>query len=351
MSNIYINARFLSQRTTGVQRFAIELSLRLRKLNPEIVFLCPGNILSSHKKLAEELKVEVIGRGSGHIWEQVDLPLFLRNVGNSLLINFCNTAPLFYSNSVVTVHDLAFLENPKWFSKSFYYYYKNLVPRIVKNARHVITVSNFSKEEILNKIHIASNKISVIYNAVDITLPFEQKNRQGRFALFVGSMDPRKNMQRLLNAVKYLPNDVTLVVVGGAAKSFATESEQDISDRIRFVGYVTDERLFELYSNADAFVYPSLYEGFGIPPLEAQSFGLPILVSDIPVFQEIFGDSALYCDPNSVESIGQGLLNILNLSPDTKDLLVKKGFLNVGRYSWDRSAFELINTLKANGLV
>lgn len=349
MQLIYVNARFLTQRITGVQRFAIELSKRLKEQDIDIQFVAPRNIM--HTELAAALDVAVVGSHIGHLWEQVDLPLYLKKVGNPLLINFCNTAPFFYSNSVVTVHDLAYLENPEWFSKSFYYYYKNLVPRVVKNARHIITVSDFSKKEILNKIHIESNKVSVIYNAVDIALPCKQKERQGRFALFVGSMDPRKNMHRLLNAAKYLSDDFTLVVVGGAAKSFARDSGQYTQERIRFEGYVSDVRLIELYTHAEAFVYPSLYEGFGIPPLEAQAFGIPVLVSDIPVFMEVFGDSALYCDPHSIESIGRGLLNVLNLSTDNKKLLVEKGFQNVGRYSWDRSSVELIETLKVNGLI
>ncbi len=343
---LYINARFLTQRITGVQRFAIEISKRLMKKYPNIKFIAPNNIV--HADLAKELDVVKIGKRRGHLWEQIDLPKFLKKEGSPLLINFCNTGPALYSNTIVTVHDLAFLENPSWFNKTFYLYYKNLVPFIIKRATLVLTVSEFSKKEIVNKLKVIPSKVRVINNGVDKEFVSDTKGVYSKYVLYVGSLDPRKNMYRLLKAAKHLPSDYKLIVVGGTAKSFAEEDHQQLSNKIDFVGYVSDERLVELYNKACAFVYPSQYEGFGIPPLEAQAIGVPIVISDIPVFREIFNCSAIYFDPYSVVSIGEGLTKAINLSDEQRTLLIEKGKINVSRFSWDKSTDKLLEMLNVN---
>lgn len=346
---IYINARFLSQRITGVQRFAIELSIRLIQSKLNVVFVAPYNVINHD--LARELGVVIIGKNTGHIWEQFDLPIYLRSKNKPLLVSFCNTAPLFYSNSIVTIHDLAFLENPKWFSKGFYLAYKILIPIIARKSKSIITVSNFSKNEIVRKLKINPDKINLVYNAVSSQFICEesQEVKQG-YVLFVGSLDPRKNMLQLLKAFELLPSGLVLKVVGGASDSFSSFIKQQRipSDNIVFTGYVSDLELRELYRRASCFVYPSLYEGFGIPPLEAQAAGVPILVSDIPVFYEIFKNSALYCNPQSAESIANGIQRIIGMEKDMKFDFINRGFSNVAEYSWDRSLSMIIDLLEGN---
>ena len=145
---IVVNARFLTQPLTGVQRFAFEISRALRDLcnDKDLHFVAPSNILTPKK--AKELDVEIIGSHTGHLWEQLDLPLYLRKVGNPLLLNFCNTAPIFYKNKLSTIHDITYIRYPQTFSKSFRYFYKVAIPLVLKTSRHVFTVSNFSKQEI-----------------------------------------------------------------------------------------------------------------------------------------------------------------------------------------------------------
>jgi len=345
---IYINARFLTQRITGVQRYAIEISKRIKKIHPEIKFIAPCNIISDD--IAKELEVVTIGKNTGHLWEQYDLPNYLRKNGYPTLLNLCNTGPLYYGKIIVTIHDLAFLENPSWFSKSFYWFYKLLIPKLAKKAKRIFTVSQFSKQEIINKLHISPLKVDVIYNGVNESFSIPKGNCKDNFVMYVGSLDPRKNMIRLLTAAKQLPSELKVVVVGGSAKSFAESTSNELlTGNVEFTGYVDDEVLHDLYSKAKAFVYPSLYEGFGIPPLEAQAMGVPILISNIPVFKEVFGDSALYCDPNSVESIGGGLKRIIGLSDSQREGLLEKGYENLEKYSWDQSALILYETLVENG--
>uniref|UniRef100_UPI0040497599 glycosyltransferase n=1 Tax=Flavobacterium sp. TaxID=239 RepID=UPI0040497599 len=159
---IIINCRFLSQTISGVQRFAIEMCLELKKKNLNIIFVSPRNII--HHDLAEQLDVKSIGKLKGHFWEQVTLRDYVTK-NDGLLLSFCNTGPLFLKNQIITIHDLCFMTHPHWFSKSFTIVYNFLIPKIVKKSKHIITVSETSKNEISEKLKINPEKISVIYNA------------------------------------------------------------------------------------------------------------------------------------------------------------------------------------------
>ena len=212
---IVINARFLTQPITGVQRFAIEISKELVRLNFPVLFICPPNII--HKDIAIELNAVVISDLKGHLWEQISLPLFmLRHKGT--LVSFCNTAPVLLTNQVVTIHDLSALLHPEWFSKSFKYFYKVLIPLLTKRSKHIITVSQTSKKELINKLSIPENKISVVNNAVfhintasyNLSILTEVD-----YILTVSSHNPRKNFQRLIEAFNLIKDKkIQLLVVG-----------------------------------------------------------------------------------------------------------------------------------------
>ena len=341
---IVINARFLTQQITGVQRFAIEISLKLKEtLGSGVVFVSPHNILQ--KEYAERLEAKVIGKHTGHVWEQIDLPQYLSSKEKPLLLNLANTAPLFYKNKAVTVHDLAFEAYPQTFSKKFLYVYKFMIPRIIKSSKHVFTVSEFSKREICEYYHSESDKISVIYNAVGDK--FQHKEVMGlrmkNYFLAVSSLNYRKNFIAVLKAFELYAQknpEGNLYVIGEIKN--ANFKGIDITpflhnSRIKFLGRVPDEELVKYYSNATGFIYPSIYEGFGIPPLEAQACGCPVLLSDIPPLKEVFQDSALYCNPHDIKDMA---LQIDQLSHN-KEKYVDKGFQNIKRFSWETSALHI----------
>lgn len=350
MSNqkIYINARFLTQPITGVQRFAIEISTRLKQqLGNEVQLVAPNNII--HHDLANKLGVRIIGKTHGHIWEQFTLPIYFKNKSGTILLNLCNTAPFFYKNNIVTVHDLAFFAHPNWFSLPFRLYYRFLIPQILKRTNVVFTVSQFSKQEIIDYIKIPEKNIFVVNNGVSNEFMHKKfVNTKSNFILFVGSLDPRKNIQSLINTLKFLPQEISLKIVGKQSPNFNEQINipNEIVNRIQFTGYIPDIELNKLYNEALCFIYPSLYEGFGIPPLEAQALGTLVIVSDIPVFREIFGDSVIYCNPNSPEDIADKIKQIENSSSDVLKILLAKGFDNVKRYSWEISAEKIQNTIK-----
>lgn len=337
-----INARFLTQNITGVQRFAIEISKEFKKIyGNSIHFVAPYNIL--HHDLARELSAEVVGLNKGHLWEQIDLPLYLKTNSSPLLINLANTAPLFYTNKAVTVYDLAFYHHPEWFSRSFARVYNFLIPRILKKSRWVFTDSEFIKNEMHDIYGIDREKIDVVYGApADIFKSVDLMREP--FALAVGSIDPRKNLKPLIELFARYP-EYRLVVVGQQNRVFASMNLENLPDNISFTGYVSDDELVALYNRASVFVYPSLYEGFGIPPLEAQACGCPVICSKMASLPEVGGDSVIYCDPYDKEDMTQKIKMILD-DKDRQNELRQKGFENIRRFSWEESAKKMMETIE-----
>ncbi|CAN5137445.1 glycosyltransferase family 1 protein [soil metagenome] len=353
MRLLIVNARFLTQNITGVQKFAIEISKQVKKKLKKVIFVSPRNII--HKSLAEYLDVKIVGRFSGHLWEQLELPYYLRNLTSKpILLNLANTAPLGYKDKVVTVHDLAFIHNPKWFSKKFYYYYKFLIPKILTQSIQIFTVSNFSKSELVKIYKISPDKITVVYNAISHDF-LEKKgnllrNNFNKYILGVSSLEPRKNIKTLINSFEELaePN-LSLVLVGKENPEVFSDNNferyKSYKEKIHFTGYVSDEELVRLYSHAELFVYPSLYEGFGLPPLEAMASGCPVLVSNTTSMPEICGDAALYFDPNNGKELSSLILNVLNVN-ELRKTLIEKGADRVKKFSWSASADAIINSIK-----
>ncbi len=353
---IYIASRFLTQPITGVQRYGIELSKAIKKLSIEynneynITFVAPKNVI--HNEIAEFLNVEKIGSLKGQLWDQISLLKFLKSKGNPLVVNFSNTLPVFYENKIVTIHDITHLKYPISYSHMYKKYYEIVFPMMLKHSVHIITVSEFSKREISSYFGIDNKKISVVYNGVDTKI-FKPKilENQERYILGVSSIAYHKNFISLIKAFSKLKTkNIKLYIVGGLNKKiFGKETEEIMkhiknNNNIKFLGRVDDEKLVELYSNAICFVYPSLYEGFGIPPLEAQACGCPVVLSDIPVFREIYKDSALYFDPLDVDDIANKIEEVLN-DENLRAYLVRKGIENSQKYTWENSAKSFFKIL------
>lgn len=339
----FVNSRFLTQDITGVQRFASEIAVKLKNiLGDRVLFVSPKNII--HSDLAKKLGVKVIGSNTGHLWEQIDLPLYLKSKKNPLLINLANTAPMFYKNKISTIHDIAFVRYPKTFDFKFRAFYNFLIPKILVSSRHIITVSEFSKKEIVNYYGIDSDKISVVYNAVGDTFKPNKTETKEHYILAVSSVTYQKNLHSLIRAFNMIDNpNLKLYLVGGVNSNFASvELLNDIKGNKNVIlkGRVNDKELITLYSNAQCFVFPSLYEGFGIPPLEAQACGCPVVCSDAASLPEACADSVIYCNPNNVDDIKEKIEIVLS-DERLKNELIEKGFQNIKRFSWEKSAKKL----------
>ena len=349
---VVVNARFLTQPLTGVQRFAIELSKILkREMKNEVLFVTSKDVL--HIDLQKELDAKIIGKNVGHIWEQIDLPKYLKSIGSPLLLSLANSSPIFYKNKIVAVHDITFARFPKSSTKKFWYFYKILTPLVIRTSKHILTVSEFSKKEISNYYNVPINKISVVYNAV--TQGFvPEKNinfADEDYFMSISSAKQNKNLISLLESFKLLLQNyphIQLKIVGNMVTE--TKNDLDISkyshiDNIKFCGRVDDKDLIKMYANAKAFIFPSLYEGFGIPPLEAQSCHCPVIVSNRSSLPEIFAESVLYCDPTDTIDLKNKMETLLTDS-ELRQKLIDVGNENCKRFSWEKSAYQIITILK-----
>jgi glycosyltransferase involved in cell wall biosynthesis len=228
---------------------------------------------------------------------------------------------------------------------------------MLKHSKHIITVSEFSKKEISSYFGIDESKISIVYNGVDEKFKPKKLENQERYILGVSSIAYHKNFISLIKAFLQLKDkSIKLYIVGGLnEKIFGKNSSKVLdyiknNDNIRFLGRVDDNKLIELYSNAVCFVYPSLYEGFGIPPLEAQACGCPVVLSDIPVFKEIYGDSAVYFNPQDPLDIAEKIEMVID-DIELRNNLTQKGLNNAKKYTWENSAkqfFRIINEVIKN---
>lgn len=333
----------MTQPVTGVQRFGIEITKQLKKTT-NLICLSPPNII--HHDLAEELEAKIIGRFSSHLWEQIELPFYLKRIGSPLLFNYNGLGPIFYRNKLITIHDVSFLRHPEWFSKSYSLFYRTFTGISASNSKKIITVSEFSANEIVQFLNIPKDKIEVIYNAVNHSAGTKLDNLiDGKYILTVSSLDPRKNLEKLIEAFKLLNReDIKLVIVGASNKIFNQSIKSIDDERIIFFGHANDEELSSLYMNAEVFVFPSLYEGFGIPPLEAMKHGCPVICSNKASLPEVCGKAAIMVDPNNPNEISNGIKFLLD-HPEEKIKLIEKGYKNITRFSWERSAKSLISVI------
>lgn len=346
---IYINGRFLLSPQTGVERFAYELCKALVNIGVKFFLICPKNGELNAVYETEQFQIIRYGIGHSHLWEQLVLPTYFFFKSNYIVISFTGLGSVLTKHKIMTIHDLSFLENPSWFSKAYYFYYKMMTPLAAITSKKIITVSLFSKKQIIKNYNFINKKnIEVIYNATRFSVKESHKALQQRkktYFLAVSSLDPRKNFSRLISAFEKSPN-LYLKVVGGKSRIHAFVKEQKQCANIEFIGRVSDSELVHLYENAKAFIFPSLYEGFGIPPIEAMALGCPVLASDIPVIKEVCNDAALYFNPLSVDSIIQTIEDF-NLKDNKEiDTLVQKGYKNSQKYSWADSAQKLLSIIQ-----
>lgn len=355
MSELIINGRFLTQRLTGVHRYAYEMTRALHRAGVPLLVVAPQHIQSSYELT---FPVEQTGCTASHWWEQVELPRYVRtHHRGATILSFTGLGPIAYSRSVMTIHDLSFMANPRWFSLPYYCFYRLMTPLAARRALHIITVSRFSQQEITTRLHVPADKITVAYNAVSDELLhiapkalFEPLHEP--YLLTVSSLDPRKNLKRLIEAFLHVQvPDARLYVVGAAHPSFRDTGVDTAADeRIVFLGYKDDAYLRYLYQHACASVYPSLFEGFGLPNIEAFAQGCPVLTSDIPPHREVCGEAALYCDPNNTADMTRCMERILQ-DKALRQQLQQAGAQQLTRFSWTLSAQQIVTSLQQTHLI
>ena len=304
---IFVNGRFLLRPMTGVERYAYRACCKMQQEGVAFTVVCPKNGEIQKNYNVENFNIVRYGIGSSHLWEQLVLPLFFIGRKDYVLYSFSGLGSILVKNKIMTIHDLSFLANPAWFSRSYYWFYRIMTPLAVRTSQGIITVSNFSKSEILKYYtFVDSSKIEVKGGSYDKTKFFIENYADGPqeepFALAVASLDPRKNLSALVAAFSRIEG-IKLKIVGSSYKSFAKEDGMEAGANIEYFGRADDKTLRRLYNTAAFYISSSLYEGFGLPLIEAKACGCKLVISDIPVYREVCGDDAVYFNPRSVDDI------------------------------------------------
>jgi glycosyltransferase involved in cell wall biosynthesis len=346
---IFINGRFLTQRVTGVQRYAGETLLALDELlgtgaapkDVEWILVAPTG---THFPPLTHVRCQPTGRLSGHLWEQVVLPFATRG---ALLISFGSTGPVAKRTQVITVHDASVYRVADAFSWRFRAWYRFMIRWIVARSPLVLAVSEFAAREVAECFGGRPEKISITTEGwqhleriqADETILTRHGLRPGGYVFAVSSPTPNKNFALVLRVAQHLRDEpLTFVIAGASDAKVFTAVQLETSDRIKRVGYVSDAELKALYVNAMCFVFPSRYEGFGIPPLEAMSCGCPVVVSRIESVVEVCGSAAQYFDPSDDMALASILRRLVNCDDETLQGLRARSLQRAQQFSWHAGA-------------
>lgn len=332
---IFINGKFLCQKITGVQRYAIEITKELDKLVAPNTFyiIAPSKeyIINDLTNILKNINIIYTKGKPNYYWEQWTLPKYCKKNKPDDLLNFCNIAPILFPGSC-TLHDLAFIEAPEGLNWKMRLIYKFITKLNIKRYKYVFTGANTMAEHISNYYKI--DKPVITYSGYEHMLNIKSVKPNiylpESFYFSVGSMNPNKNFESIIKLAINNPND-NFVIAGGKFKTFNSMNVENIKN-LNFIGYVSDENLVWLYKNCKAFLFPSKYEGFGIPPLEAYISGCnKIICNNIPVLYEIYNGIAYFTNFS--------LCSSLELS------LGVNGNTNVSKYAWSMSSNIIFNTI------
>ena len=350
---------------TGVGHYTFELARALALLAPsdEFELIAPSPFPSS---IIEDIRrncpdnLRAVNTDANSIrrrrWWAVGLPLYLKKASLDLFHGTNYEVPLWGKpRSVVTIHDLSILLHPDTHRQHLARRARRRLPLMARSASMIITAAECIKREICQHLRVKPEKVFVTpyaprrdFHRIASEEAVGTKRRLGiedEFILFVGTVEPRKNLLTLVRAFGQILRQTShrpqLVVVGAEGwlmdELFALIKESAISDRLLFTGYLDDQDLRALYVSCTVFVYPSIYEGFGLPPLEAMACGAPVIASNLPIFQETLGSAAQLVEPDDVDAIARSLVEILE-DEGRRLALSHRGRERAAKFSWEQTA-------------
>lgn len=363
---IAVNARFLlKEYLEGYGNFISETFSRLAHKHPEHQFIFifdrpyPPEFIFSNNVIPEVAGPETRHPLLWWWWFNYRIPKILKKYKADVFVSadgFCSLTTKV--PQLLVIHDLAFVHYPKFVKGSHLWFYKRYTPAFLKMAKCVATVSEFSKQDILKCYKIAGEKISVVYNGVNENfqpIGFEEREKvKEKFAdgneyfLCTGAIHPRKNLINLIKAFSFFKkrqkSGMQLLIAGrpGWKNEDFFEALRLFKYRndVKMLGYLETDELVKVTAGAYTMVYPSLFEGFGIPPLEAMRSGVPVLTSKVSAIPEICSDAALYFDPNNPADISQKMMLIYK-DEEMRKTMIEKGEEHVKQYNWDKTSDNL----------
>lgn len=367
---IAVNTRFLlSEYLEGYGYFQYEILKRITADHPEHDFIFIFDRPYDEKFVFGKNVIPVVtGPAARHPllwkwWYDIKVPLLLKKYKADVFVSCDGFASLRTKvPQCLVVHDLSFLHFPGFIKKSHLFFYKKYTPAFLKKAKTIATVSLFSKNDIIAQYKTDPDKIQVVYSAAKTIfhpLPQNEKDETRKkytngknYFIYIGAIHPRKNLIHLLKAFsifkKRQQSDWKLVLAGRLAWKYHHFLESlktyKYRDDVVLAGYLEEKELVQLAGSAYALVYPSLWEGFGVPVLEAMRCQVPVITSSHSAMQEIAGHAALYADPSSPQDIGDKMM-LLYKDESLRDQLIEKGAIQEPQYSWDRTAALLWDSI------
>lgn len=350
---IIINGKFLSVPMTGVHRVAHELSNALADLAaernlPKLEVWLPRDGMERSRSI--RLPTRVKGPFRRIPWEQITLPL---SAGNRLVLNLCNIGPVLSRNAITMIHDAQVHIARHSYSRGFRLWYKFVQPVIARRHRHILTVSEYSRRQLIATGLGTADRVSVVHNGVDhvLAIPAEPgiistlSLEMRGFVVALASMQPHKNIPLLISAFeKPALSHLKLILIGDSDTAAFAEMAASLPPNVIVTGRVSDGALRALYEAALCVAFPSTTEGFGLPPVEAMRVGCPAIVAPCGALPEICGDAAIYADPTSEQA---WIDAILNLSGDMQKwhAFSKVGRIQAAKFTWRNAAEQLLAVL------
>lgn len=343
--NLVINGDFLMHRITGVQRYALEVTKGIDEIlgdypDVHVELLLPSDCIAAVR--LKNIEIVRYGKYRRFFWLQYDLMTYCRRKA-ALCLCMATVVPFFYAaHSANVIHDAGTLAHPEFYSKRYLLMNQVLSWGVIGRLDRIFTVSRFSKKEIIRYTHIRPEKITVACNSYEhfdhIQCDFSILEKLGlerkNYFYTLSSLSPNKNFKWILEEARQNPEE-TFAITGMRIELFSDADLGDKPDNVIFTGYICDEQVKALLSECKTFLFPTWYEGFGIPPLEALSCGAKITVSDIPVMREIYGNCANYIDPHKATYQGEELLGKNDQYEKT-----------LAKYSWKKTAAVILNAIK-----
>ncbi|MBP2032216.1 glycosyltransferase involved in cell wall biosynthesis [Clostridium algifaecis] len=342
--NVIIDARMVDRHLHGIARYTYEIIKNMSFEDKVHMMLLVNNLNLSKEIFGQFNNIEFIKMKSKFLSlsEQIELPLVVNKYNGKSIFHSPSfvASPFIKTKMIMTIHDLNHLRFPKYYSPFHKYYYKYIVKPSALKCKKILTVSEFSKNEIVDWLKCDRDKVVVTYNGVDNRFKYiddndklikvkNKYNLPNKFILYIGNLKPHKNVRTLIRAMSLVDNDIKLVINGKINEPLMEViNTYNLKSKIRFIGYVDDEDLPILYNLANVFIFPSLYEGFGLPPLEAMACGCPVIVSNTSSLPEVVGDAGEKFEAEDYEKLAELIKKVLDKSCDKQKLIERSKLFN-----------------------
>lgn len=377
MVRIAIDFRSTIGQPAGIGRFTNNLVKQIALLDSRNKYILysfypkmPNKEIKEFIKKHPNLSLKthpVPGRVMRYLWDYFKIPIEF-SIGEVDIIHIMDflIPKIKKARLIVTVHDISSILFPQWHTRYTRRWVKDRIHLAKENAHKIIVDSVHTKKDLVQRLDVSEDLITVIYGGVGeqfqpiknqgvLNRVRERYNIKDKYLLFLGTLEPRKNIPGLIKAFHKIKNgflNYQLVIAGKRGwkfqEIFKTVGELRLEDKVIFTGYLPEEDTPSLYSGAQAFVYPTLYEGFGFPPLEAMACGTPVITSNLSSLPEVMGEAGILIDPNNIDELSRAIESVLS-NEDLKRELRAKGLRQAAKFSWKRCAQETLKVYQEVG--